>query len=314
MRSYTLFLGVDISKATFDVVCRTPEGENSRAQTFANTPAGCAAFCQAFPLADSLMVVEATGGYETALITAVLAAGGHLHRIAPRASHHYLRSVRLYGKTDALDAAALAQYAAERYRTLPLYQLPCPDQQTLTQLMTRREDLVQMQVAEKNRLAHPTYAALRDSIQGLLTALAEALANIDQAIEDLFQRSIPLRRKAAVLQTIAGIGPVTARQLLAFLPELGQLDRRKIASLAGVAPHPKDSGKRSGYRAAQGGRARIRKALFLAAMAARNAKGILRDVFTKLCAAGKRKIVALGAIMRKLIVFANAKIRDMTPA
>lgn len=311
MTNYTHFIGIDISKDSFDVVCRDAQGTFGKAQTFANTDKGFKDFCRQVSLADSLIVLEATGGYEAALMAFLLAHQGHVHRISPRASHHYLRSLRLYGKTDALDAAALAQYAAERHQTLPLQQTPCADQQKLYHLMRRRDDLVQMQVAEKNRLAHPEYADLKASLTAVLQTLAQQLDAVQQQIDALIASTEALQRKAAALQALPGIGPVIARQLLAFLPELGHLDRRQIASLAGVAPHPKDSGKRSGYRSAQGGRPLIRRALFLAALAARNAKGPLRDYFNTLIANGKKKMVAIGALMRKLIVIANATLRDL---
>lgn len=307
--TYIHFIGIDISKNTFDAVCHdTPH----RARHYANTSQGHAALLQdlAGRLPEALVVLEATGGYEAALIAALLAAGVAVHRATPLQAKHFLRSLRLAGKTDRLDAAALARYGAERHAGLSLCHVASAEMTALQDCLVRRADLVAMRVAEQNRLQHPRYAGLKASVQAVLKTLTRQIDALEARMEGLIAQSPALTAKMDVLTSVEGVGKQTAYTLLAALPELGRLTRRQAASLAGLAPHPRDSGSLRGARRATGGRAAVKRALFMAAMAARRFNPALRTFYQRLILNGKKKMVALTAVMRKLITILNAKLRD----
>jgi transposase len=309
MSAYHTFVGIDISKATFAVAWQEevePAGE------FANDAAGVAAFLARYAarLPTTFVVLEATGGDEIALLTALVTHGVAVHRADPRAASCFVRSLGTRAKTDALDAQGLARYGAERHAELGCYTLPDAAQEELTALLARRADLVGMRTAEVTRQQHPRYRHLQPSLQAVLQVLHEQITALEQRVASLIQASPVLQAKMAVLTSLKGVGPRTAQTLLAFLPELGTLTRRGVASLAGCAPHPRDSGTRQGYRPTVGGRAAVKRALFLAAMSARTHPPLLRQCYERLRAQGKRPMVALTALMRKLVVILNAKLRD----
>lgn len=309
MATYQTFVGIDISKATFAVAWHQ---DVEPAAQFANDGAGVAAFLERYAarLAPALVVVEATGGYEAELLTALVTHGVAVHRAAPPAAHFFLRSLGTRAKTDALDAQGWARYGAERHAELPCYALPAAAQEDLTALVARRADLVGIRTAEVNRQQHPRYRRLQPSVPAILSVVQEQIAGIEQQIAALIQASTVLRAKVAVMTSLKGVGPRTAQTLLACLPELGTLTRRAAASLAGCAPHPRDSGTRQGYRPTVGGRAVVKRALFMAAMAARRFHPELRRFYERLRTNGKRPLVALTALMRKLVVILNAKLRE----
>ncbi len=303
------FIGIDVSKETFDVAVH---GEAARPAHFPNSRAGVAAFMKdyAAQLPEAFVVVEATGGYEAALLAALLEQEVAVHRADPRASSFFLRSLGRRAKTDRLDAQGLARYGAERHHELRLLRLPDAQQQRLHSLTARRADLVAMRTAKMNRRQHPRYRELRRSVESILTTLEEQITLLDRRIDSLVRATAALAAKMQVLTAIPGVGRQTAVTLLAFMPELGALTRRQAASLAGCAPHPRDSGKSSGYRRTVGGRAHVRRALYMAAMAARNHHPALRAFYENLVKNGKKPLIALTAVMRKLITIANAKLRD----
>lgn len=307
--SYTYFIGIDISKDCLDVVVH---GIAAKPQRFPNSSEGLAAMAVSLQdiLPRSLIVAEASGGYEADLLLALCAAGAAVHRMQPLKAAHYMRSLRVHGKTDALDAAALAQYGAERHEKLELF-VPADDVlQSLKDLHTRREDLLKMRVAEIQRGKHPRYRKLKASVQAVCAVLNAQIADIEARMRMLVESNTALGRKKDVLCAFKGIGDTTALCLLAEMPELGTLTRRQAACLAGLAPHPKDSGKHHGYRATRGGRQNVRKALFMAALSAKRYNPQLKEFFDRLVKQGKKPIVALVATMRKMILILNAKIRD----
>lgn len=306
--TYLYFFGIDVSKDWYDVA----EPSGSHARRYANTPEGCAEFIADYrdALGQAFVVMEATGGHERALLTALIAAHVAVHRADPRAAHFFLRSLGRKGKTDHLDARGLARYAAERHQTLALFVLPHHDQQALTMLMMRKADLIAMRTAELNRRQQPVYQELHASLAVMIETIETQIAAIDQRIHDLVTTSPVFKPVFATLDGIKGIGRQTALTLMAFMPELGRLTRRQAASLAGCAPHPRDSGKLNRYRPTTGGRATIKQALFMAALAACRFNPDLARFYARLIANGKPKLVALTAVMRKLITIANAKIRS----
>jgi len=306
---YTHFIGIDIAKESFDAALH---GSAAKPLRFQNCGEGFAAFVKAFKsqLTSALVVMEATGGYEAALLAFLLAKGIAVHRADPLTAKHFIRSLRKHAKTDKLDAAALARYGAERHATLALFTLKDEAQEQLGALLSRRQDLILMRNAESTRLAHPRYAKLKASLTAVIKALDGQLKAIEEEIGKIIKQSRALAAKVAVMTSVIGIGPKTAALLAGFMPELGTLNRRKAASLAGCAPHPKDSGAFKGYRATTGGRAIVKRALFMAALSARKSNPALRAFYERLVQNGKKPMVAMTAVMRKLIVILNAMLRD----
>ncbi len=307
--SYIHFIGIDVSKDVFDAACHDTQ---HRAQQFPNTPAGFKAFAKAFAdlLPTALVVLEATGGYESALLGFLAAKGIAAHRAHPLQAKHFIRSLGNKGKTDKLDAAALARYGAERQQNMALWTPPSPEQQQLASLHARRSDLVIMRVAEQNRLAHPAYRTVAPSVKAMIRAITTEINAIEAKIEAVIKSSAALAQKLAIMTSVKGIGRQTAYTLLATMPELGSMNRKQAASLAGLAPHPKDSGTISRYRPTSGGRQTVRKALFMAALSAIRSHPTLEPFYNTLVKNGKKPMVAIVAVMRKLITIINGKIRD----
>jgi transposase len=308
--TYLYFIGIDISKDFFDVFLQE---HPKKRQRFANNQKGFDEFIQSFQplIAQSFCVLESTGGYEIALIKLLLEHKIAVHRATPAKSHHFMRSIRSFGKNDMIDAELLARYGKERHGELSIEKQCDSLQDELKSLNMRRNDLIQMRVMEKNRLKNPYYSKELHEINDHIEYLSQKIAEIEKKTADLIKNSQELSEKEEILCEIDGIGTRTAAQLLAEMPELGDLDRKSSASLAGCAPHPKDSGNSNGYRSTKGGRKGVKKALFFAAMGAVNKKnGELREYYQALIARGKKKIVALTAVMRKIIIIANAKLRD----
>lgn len=302
-------IGVDVAQDHLDLaVSDTPQ----QGRRVPNSPTG---FDAVIALArrggdeDARVICEATGGHEWGLIGALNAAGVRVHRVQPLVAKHFTRSLGP-GKTDALDAQALARYGVERGDRLVDFVLPDQAALRLKAQLSRRDDLVAMRVAEQARLKSPPGRLVAHSLTAMIAVLDDQIAALDRAIDAALHADPALQAKRATLTAITGIGPQTAAALLTCMPELGALSRREAASLAGLAPHPKDSGKTTRYRSTGRGRSRVKRALFLAAMAARNHDPKLKAFYERLIANGKPKMTALTAVMRKLITHANAKIRD----
>lgn len=306
------FIGIDIGKDYFDAVLITASQIVGPCRHFSNTQGGFAAFQKAYKnnLPHALVILEATGGYELALMNRLLEQDVSLHRVAPLQAKHYLRSRRLYAKTDNLDACGLAYYGLERGDSLRCETLASAHETLLKQYSTRREDLVTMRAAEKQRLQHPNYSHTKASVQKLIDCLTEQIEDLDKKIAAVIDTDPRSQAVFNTLTAIKGVGSVTAMTLIATLPEIGYANRKQIASLAGCAPHPKDSGKQNTYRATRGGRAVVKRALFMAAMSARQHNPDLKQFNDRLIQNGKKPIVALTATMRKLVTIMNAKVRD----
>ena len=311
MKLYSNFIGIDIGKFTF---VASIYGKNT-IDEYENSSIGILEFIEQNKniLSDSLTVVETTGGYELEFIYSLIAADYKVHRADTRKVKNFIRSFGTSSKTDALDAKALSKYAYERANQLELFSPSSRNDIELFQLVQRRHDLKSMLVAEKNRLQSPSNNMIKDSITSIIAILGEQVNNITHKIQLIIDSEPELKRKKNILTSISGIGNIIAFELLVLLPELGQLCRRKIASLAGVAPRANDSGKFCGYRRTSHGRGGVKPILFLAAMAARNSKTPFKDFYENLVAKGKKKLVALTALMRKILVIANAKIRCLCP-
>lgn len=309
---YKAFVGIDVSKEFFDVVM-TSGGKSGKPKRFQNGSEGFAALAIAYAdLSSALIVLETTGGYERELLHWLCYRGYKVHRADTRKVRQFIRSFGIHGKTDALDAKALATYAEERQNCLGLYDIPAGSQQRLQALGNRRSDLVLMLVQEKNRSQAPDYKEISHAhIAPVIKAVNEQITAIDREINALIDADKDMASKRKIMQEVAGVGGKTANALIIAMPELGTMKRRQAASLAGLAPHPCESGNRKGRRVIKAGRKNVRAILFMAAMAARNSKkSSFRAFYDKLIAAGKKPIVAITAIMRKIIVIINAKIRD----
>lgn len=301
-----VFVGIDVSKATLDFAIR-PTGEHGQV---ANTSEGIGGLVT--KLKDwkpSLIVLEATGGYETTVTAMLAGAGLPVAVINPRQGRDFAKSIGRLAKSDRIDAAMLARFG-EAIRP-EVRALPDEQTQQLQAILVRRRQLIEMLVAEKNRLLM-TPALLQDRLQKHITWLEEELDQLDQDLHDRLQHSPVWREKENLLRSVKGVGPVTATTLLAELPELGQLDRKKIAALVGVAPFERDSGQMRGHRAIWGGRACVRNALYLATLTASRFNPIIRAHYQHLLQLGKLKKVALVACMRKLLTILNAMIRSNT--
>lgn len=305
--SPTRFLGADVGKA--EIVVHDMRG-NAR-HTIPNKPKDLAAFAAKAELdASCLVVCEATGGYEDALLAALLAAECPAHRADARKVKAFIRSYGTLAKTDALDAKALAAYGQERHASLPRWQAPDPARENLQTLVLTRADFVATRTAYRNRLAAPGSTLVHAQLETLITVLSEQIEAVDEAMAKTLSEATALKRAKKALTSIKGIGDTTAIVLLALLPELGRLDRRQITSLAGLAPHPNQSGATERYRRTKGGRPEVKQALFLPAQTAARFNPVLKEAYQRLLKAGKPPIVAIVAIMRRLLVIANARLRD----
>ena len=258
-----------------------------------------------------LAVVEATGGYERGLVLALQRAGLTVARVNPRQARDFAKSMGVLAKTDSLDARILRDFAdvLARHKDRAKFITPLMDEQrqVLNALMTRRRQLVDMRVAEAQRLEHADARALK-SIRSVIKMLDRQLAEIDRDIDDHMDRHFKAQRK--LLDSVKGVGAVTTLTLLSALPELGTLGRKPIAKLVGIAPLADDSGKRKGQRRIWGGRSAVRSALYMATLSAIRYNPVIAAHYQHLVQAGKPKKVAMVACMRKLLTILNAMVRD----
>jgi transposase len=302
------FVGIDVSKATLDVHVRP----GSTARRFDNTPEGIAALVTWLaPSAPALVVIEATGGYQNAVLAALSLRGLPVSLVNPKRARDFARAVGRLAKTDTIDASVLAEFA-DKVRP-PVRPLADAEARKLQAILARRGQLVEMRTMESNRLAGVTDRAVRRSIEAILRALGKEVETADKELDAAIQSSEVWKAKDALLQSIPGIGPVVSRTLLAELPELGTLTREQVAALAGVAPVNRDSGSWVGRRVIAGGRAVVRSMLYLGAHAARQGNAVLRAFAERLERAGKAPKVIRIAVARKLLIIANAVLRDQRP-
>lgn len=305
MTSEEQWIGIDVAKDWLDAASSTAE----RVGHFANDEAGIAAVVVALTArAPRLIVLEATGGHETAAVAALVAAGLTVAVVNPRQVRDFAKATGRLAKTDALDARVLALFA-QRVQP-PARPLPEETTRELASLLARRRQLLEMRTAERNR--RPTLAArLRPALDAHVSWLGQQIAELDGDVDRTLRASPVWRDKETLLRSIPGIGPVVARTLLGELPELGTLSRQEVAALAGVAPLNRDSGRRQGARHIWGGRAPVRAALYMAAVTAIRCDPVITALYQRLhTRGGKPKKVALVACMRKLLTIANALLRD----
>ncbi len=301
------FIGIDVSKANLDVA-DSPDGP---AETVSNDPAGIASLIERFRAqAPQLVVLEASGGLEVPVVAALAAAGLPVVVVNPRQVRDFAKATGRLAKTDSIDAAVLAHFAAAVRPAIR----PLPDPQTrhLAALLARRRQLVEMIGAENNRLGGATEPVQGD-IRAHLAFLKERLKHLDTDLDQQVRSSPLWREKDDLLRSAPGIGKVSTISLLAHVPELGQLDRKQIAALVGVAPFNRDSGTLRGRRQVWGGRAQVRAVLYMATLSAVKYNPQIRVFYLRLRQAGKPPKVALTACMRKFLTILNAMVKNRTP-
>lgn len=306
MKNVETYAGVDVSKETLDIAVHPRQ----QFKSFRNNETGInGAVTYLKSISPTLVVMEATGGLETSLAAALSASGIPVAVINPRQVRDYAKSVGKLAKTDKIDAHIMADFAAVVHPE----SRPLADSQTqeLKDILTRRSQLNEMITAEKNRLQRAR-KPLSDNIKAHIAWLEQELDEMDSNLHDFIQKSPIWREKDNLLRSIPGVGPVLSSTLLAELPELGSLNRKQIAALVGVAPLNRDSGKFRGKRSVWGGRAKVRTALYMAALVATRHNATIRCFYKRLVASGKAKKAAITACMRKLLIIMNAMMKHRT--
>lgn len=298
------FVGIDVSKEWIDIA--TEKSSFRVAQLVEPIDEKIIEIKQLNPL---LCVVESTGGHERLIIERLYAAGLKVHVAHPSRVRNFARAKGLLAKTDRLDAYVLSAYGAfvgEKAITVQ----PSIQQQKLSDLQARYEQLKMMLHAETCRIVNPVHAKVKIDIEKTIKFLKKRLAGISEEIQEILKTDEVLKNQQQILCSMKGIGEITSQTLIIDLPELGQLSRKEIAALVGVAPMNQESGKKRSYSRIQQGRSTVRRTLYMAALVAARYNEPLKDFYQRLVAAGKPKKVALVAVMRKMLVILNAMVRD----
>lgn len=301
------FVGIDVASDHLDIAVRPGE----QVWGVRNDDEGISHLVERLAqIAPALVILEATGGIEVPLVGALVTAALPVAVVNPRQTRDFARATGRLAKTDKIDARILAQFA-EAVRPAPR---PLPDETTqeLNELLTRRRQLMAMLIAERNRLGRAR-GRVREHIRVHVRWLEDELHTIDTELGERIRSTPVWQEKQDLLRSVPGIGPVVSSTLLASLPELGSLNRKEIAALVGVAPFNRDSGTLRGKRVVWGGRAHVRSALYMGALAATRCNPAIRAFYERLVAAGKPKKVALVACMRKLLTVLNAIAQQRTP-
>jgi len=304
-KSRLVYFGIDISKDHLDLH-QLPQ---DRAARFEANPEGIGKLITYLKRRKpTLIVIEATGGYETRIAAELAAAKLNVAVVNPRQVRNFARALGILAKTDSIDARVLARFAQD-VRPEPR---PLPDEQELAlkALVKRRRQLVEMLVAEKNRLNRVTSKTVRENLKQTIEFLNQRIADLDKQIAETVKNSPVWREKDNLMQSVPGIGAKTSHTLMALLPELGKLNRRQIASLVGVAPLNRDSGKFRGKRMISGGRKPVRNALYMATLAAIRCNPMISSFYLRLRQDGKEFKVAITACMRKLLIILNAMLKN----
>lgn len=298
-------IGMDVAKRFFDVHCL----ESGRDLRFANDPAGirqCLTLCR--KVQPELIVMEATGGYESLLAGYLQAAGFAVSVVNPRRIRDFARAAGQMAKTDQLDARIIARFAAT-LQPMPQERIE-DNSRKLKALVARRHQLVRMHTAESNRTEHAVDREIQRSIRTLVQTLEKQIEKIDRQIQDHIEQQPELNQRAECLKSVPGIGDITAHMLVTELPELGTLNRRQLAALVGVAPINRDSGQFRGKRMTGGGRRDVRSRLYMPMLAAVRYNPVLKRYYHRLIEEeGKCKMVALVAAMRKMLSIINTMLK-----
>ena len=301
------YVGIDVSKDRLDVAVLGEE----RVWQVANTRDGITRLVERMQeLQPELIVVEATGGYQRAVVEALFHAGLPVAVVNPARVRQFARACGLLAKTDKLDAQVLAVFG-QRVRPR-LYAGKNEAEKQLSALLVRRKQLEEMLKAEQNR-QRTVVPSLRGSVERILAILKEEKKRLEEQIRELMNEQKAWQEQTEILSSAPGVGPVTTATLLADLPELGKMDRKKIAALVGVAPMNYDSGRKRGYRKTKGGRTDVRSVLYMSTLVATRHNPVIQTQYQHLLKRGKLKKVALTACMRKFLTILNAMVRDQQP-
>lgn len=301
------YIGIDVSKDRLDVAVLGEE----RVWQVDNAPDGIASLVQQMQaLQPELIVVEATGGYQRSAVEGLFYAGLPVAVVNPARVRQFARACGLLAKTDKLDAQVLAVFG-QRVQPRP-YEGKSEAGQQLSALLVRRRQLEEMIKAEQNRL-RTISQRLRGSVERIIICLKEEKKTLDTQIQQFLAEQETWQTQTEILSSAPGVGVVTTATLLAELPELGKLDRKKIAALVGVAPMNFDSGKKRGYRKTKGGRGDVRSVLYMSTLVATRYNPVIQAQYQQLLKRGKVKKVALTACMRKFLTILNAMLRDQQP-
>jgi transposase len=301
------YVGIDVSKDRLDVAVL---GEG-RVWQVDNTPRGIAQLVEQMQaLPPELIVVEATGGYQRAVVEALFLAGLAVAVVNPARVRQFARACGLLAKTDKLDAQVLAVFG-QRVQPKP-YTGKSEAEKHLGALLVRRRQLEEMLKAEQNRL-RTISPSLKSSVEQVIVCLKEQKKFLDEQIQQFLHEQQAWHKQTKILGSTPGVGMVTTATLLAELPELGKMDRKKIAALVGVAPMNYDSGRKRGYRKTKGGRTNVRSVLYMSTLVATRYNPLIRAQYQHLLKRGKEKKVALTACMRKFLTILNAMMRDQQP-
>lgn len=306
MKTKPVFVGIDISKDRLDTFIR-PEG------TFFSEPytdRGIGSLVERLAeLQPEVVLLEATGGYETQIVAALAHAGLPVVLMNPRQVRDFAKATGRLAKTDSLDAKVLAHFAEAIHPEPRL--LPDEEQRELGALMSRHCQLVEMIVMEKNR-GHTTTKTVKAHIEAHLSWLDAELEIVDKHLDEFIKTNPSLKRRVEIVKSVPGVGPALSKALVSYLPELGRISHKQIAALVGVAPFNSDSGTYKGKRIVWGGRKQIRNILYMGALVGIRYNSTIRAFYQRLVAAGKLKKIAITACMRKLLVILNAMVRSDT--
>ncbi len=301
------FIGIDVSKQQLEVAVHESDCQfrcANKVNAFGEL------IVELIGWRPALVVLEATGGLEIPVVSALHAAGLPVVVVNPRQVRDFAKALGQLAKTDRLDARVLAHFAAAIKP--PLRPIKSKEEQQLAALTGRREQLIEMLVDEKNRRPAAASDTVRDQIKEHIDWLEDCIAELDEQLKALLQTSAPWQAKDDILQSVPGIGPVVSFSLIADLPELGTLNRQQISKLVGVAPLNRDSGQQRGTRHIYGGRAELRRVLYMAALSASRYNLVIKEFYERLCAKQKPFKVAITACMRKLLSIINVMVRDNT--
>lgn len=302
---FDLYVGIDVAKESLDVCLLA----DSKRFSTSNDSKGFVQLLKALPTPGScLVVLEATGGYQRAVVAELVASGHQVAVVNPRQVRDFARGLGFLAKTDRLDAEVIARFGQQAQpRSL---EKSSGIQQELQQLVTRRRQLIDLRTAETNRLETATTKSVVKSLLSMIEQLEKKIRQIEKEMSKLVESDEALQCQAALIESVPGVGAITAAPLIAELPELGRLNRQEIAALAGLAPFNRDSGKFHGRRAIWGGRSAVRGVLYMAALSARRCNPVIQAFAQRLKDAGKPFKVILTACMRKLLVILNTIIKN----
>jgi transposase len=306
MNSPSYFGGIDVSKPYLDLYLLPGD----QACRFSNHAAGHRKLVRHLQQRRvHLVVLEATGGYERAAVNAMVKAGLRVHVAGPQIIRAFAVSLKIRAKNDIIDSALCARYAQDRGHELPVIESIDPIHQQLQALLVRRGQLVQMATMEQNRLQQTSDKQARQCINRVLRVLSKQIRSMEKKMDDIIQNDPSLREKSQTLRKTKGVGPQTARVLLASLPELGKVDSRRLNALVGVAPYAQDSGNHQGARHIAGGRKLVRNGVYMACMSAIQTNPAITPYYQKLIDRGLAHKTAMMACIRKLLNYLNIQLR-----